>query len=174
MFAHALFTLSLVALPAVSLAQPAIAPPESVAFEILFKEIRAVDQHITILGNKATVSDLPRRYRNLFSISESDDQALKRTAGLCLAETEALDKRASDIIAGVKARYRPTGGPGAMRAEKVPPPPPELAALQLQKGVAISKHLLALERDLGRGTMAILSSEVRRHVGAHITTRELK
>lgn len=131
-----------------------------------------VDAHLAQLGSASKASELNGRYKALFSLSDDEDAALKRVSRACMNETDPVDKRAAEIIHTVKARYRPSGI--SVRAERVPPPPPELLALQNQKSAILGKHLKDLESSIGRGEFALLASRARRHVAAHSGQRSAK
>jgi hypothetical protein len=154
------------------LAAPALA--EETAFEVIFREVRWVNARATALEARSLPStDLRNRYKHLFSLHDTADQAFKSIASSCMAEVDTLDARAAQIILAAKTKYRPQYG-STDRAPSVPAAPPELLSLQRQKTATIRKWLDALEGQIGRGRMAILSADVRRHVASRSVLEEAK
>lgn len=139
---------------------------EETAFEVIFREVRWADARATALEQKGVPSaDYKNRYKNLFGLDDKADQAFRSVASSCMAELESLDARAAQVILATKTKFRPRYG-STDRASSVPPPPPELLALQTQKTAAIRKWLDSLGGQIGRGRMALLSADVRRHVAS--------
>jgi hypothetical protein len=140
---------------------------EETAFELVFQEMQHVDANATALEQKgASAADLRNRYKYLFGLDADADKVFKSVAKNCLSETQTLDARAAQIIAAAKAKFRPRYGSNE-RAPRVPAVPPELLSLQQQKTSAIRKWLDVLEGQVGRGRMAMLSADLRRHVSSH-------
>lgn len=140
--------------------------PEEVVFDIIFRQIRSMKNTVNERERKGiSAGSLRDHYKDAIGLTDAENVALTQVALTCGPETEDLNQRASGIIAAAKAHYRSKPS----QTEQVPPVPPELISLQSQKEAVIRKCIASLEGQLGRGTVALMTADLRRYVASHIS-----
>lgn len=85
-------------------------------------------------------------YKDKIKLNDRDARVLDQTAADCEREIKQFDARAKAIIQAVRARF-PNGK--VQSGEQLPPPPPELKRLQLERNVAIMQARERLRRAVG-------------------------
>lgn len=154
------YFLSLLALLSVVMVEHSVAqPPKNLtalpasAFEHVYRHVR----HLQAVDSAAAASGRPTNlsayYQNLANLTQAQADALRTVSFAALAELEALDTEAKDLI--VKARAEVRAKPPVAN-QKPPEPPPQLAGLQGKRKAALAKYRANLAQALGPAAFANL------------------
>ena len=125
-------------------------PPS--AFEHVYrhvKHLQAVDSAAAAGGHPTNVSAY---YKNIASLTQQQSDAMQTVSLAAVAELDALDSQAKDLILQARAQVRSKLLPG----QKPPEPPAQLAALQGLRTAALAKHRGNLVQALGPAAFARL------------------
>jgi hypothetical protein len=112
--------------------------PEFVPYRFLFRHISILSEPAQELAREGNGhSALLSVFQEETSLDDRRFEVLRRTALQCEQEVAGLDERAKTIIDTFRAHYPP----GALPRElELPPPPPELIALQDQRNQAFLRY----------------------------------
>lgn len=105
--------------------------PEHVSYEFLFRRAAFFKKKVAEAGKPQTRDKMFQQEAN---ISAAQANALDEIAAGCLREVDEQDARARVIIEAFRARY-PDGI--VPRGEKLPPPPPELKGMQVERDAMV-------------------------------------
>lgn len=136
-------------------------------YRLLFREVLSVDKAAGRAEAASQPSGTLRNYHlTRLELSPTQDAQLKAIAAQCIASLAPVDARANAIIEAAKKRHRgaPKGSPNA----QVPPAPPELAALEMQRSSIILSAVDALAQMYGPGEFVYFENLVRRHMSASV------
>lgn len=103
-------------------------------------------------------------HQSLLQLSPAQFAQVKSIALSCVRQIQALDQQAKEIIDGTKGQFKnaPRNSPMAM----VPPPPPELAALEAQRSMTVLTAADSIAAALGPAQFSYFENLTRRHVGS--------
>lgn len=125
-------------------------PPS--AFEHVYRHVRhlqAVDSAAAAAGRP---SNLSAYYKNLAGLTQQHADAIRTVSLAALAELDALDGQAKDLILKARAEVRSKLLPG----QKPPEPPAQLVALQNARKAVLLKYRGNLTQALGPAAFARL------------------
>jgi hypothetical protein len=138
---------------------PPAGVPEHVAYEFLFRRSVFFRERAASAGKPQAVDPTPGREAGL---RDEHARALDKIAAACLEEVKAQDERARVVINSYRARY-----PGRVvpPGQSLPPPPPELEAMQRERDAMLLRGRDRLREALGEKEFARLSEFVMRRFG---------
>lgn len=125
-------------------------PPS--AFEHVYrhvKHLRNVDATAAASGRS---SNLSAYYKNLAGLTQQKADAMQTVSLAALAELDALDAQAKDLILTARAQVRSK----LVAGQKPPDPPAQLAGLQGNRKAVLAKYRANLAQALGPADFARL------------------
>jgi hypothetical protein len=129
--------------------QPSAEVPKQIIYGILFREITAYRKKADELSrNGEDATALRNHHKEKLKLTDEQSAELDRIVAESSRETEKLDGEAKRIIDAARARH-PGGRIEA--GESLPPPPPELGALQRQRDAVILAARGRLRSVFGEG-----------------------
>lgn len=149
-------------LAAVSVDYCSAQPPKNLttlpasAFEHVYRHVRHLQKVDADAAASGRPTNLGAYYQNLANLTPSQAEALRTVSLAALAELEALDAEAKELI--LKARAEVRAKPPAN--QKPPEPPPQLAALHGKRKAALAKHRASLAQALGPAGFAKLEQSL--------------
>lgn len=123
--------------------------PEHVVYRQFFRHLLALKEHAVELDRQGkTGNRLRQYYKDKIKLSDNHARLLDQIAADCDREVARLDLQAKAIIQASRIRF-PNGKvpPG----QRLPPPPPELKRMQLQRNLAIIQARDRLREAVGDG-----------------------
>jgi hypothetical protein len=121
--------------------------PEHVVYRQFFHHLVALKQRAEEAeshGKSGTA--LREHYKAKIGLKDKDADLLDQIAAECDRETAKVDAKAQKIIDGIRRRF-PNGKMAS--PEELPPPPPELKALQLKRDMIVMRARHRLVTELG-------------------------
>jgi hypothetical protein len=113
-------------------------------------------------------ADKLRRYFEIDAgLTPGEAATLKEIARDADAGVREIDEKARLIIAQFHAQYPP----GKVSASELPPPPPELEALQEEKDSLVLKHRDTLKTSLGEERFRLLDGYVQHLFAGKVTMK---
>lgn len=137
--------------------------PEHKAYEFLFRRVAFFRKKTAEVGKPAA---LDKRLQREMHLDDAQMRALDQIAATCLQEVEAQDAEARIVINAFKERY--FIGKVVPRGQPLPPPPPELEAMQQRRNAMLMRGRGLLLAALGEGTFNQFNSFVKERFGGKI------
>ena len=115
------------------------------AFEHVYRHVR----HLRALDTAAAASGRPANlsayYKNLAALTQPQADTMLTVSLAALAELDALDRQAKELILQARAEALAKRLPG----QKPPEPPAQLAVLQRARNAVLAKYRNNLSQELG-------------------------
>ncbi|HEY6340899.1 MAG TPA: hypothetical protein VIY49_05365 [Bryobacteraceae bacterium] len=136
-----------------------------VMYRILFRQIAAFQAQANVLAAQSKPNAFVANYhQNALQLSPAQAQQLIGVAVPCAQQIKAIDQQAEAIINAVKKQYKGIPrGPNAM----VPPPSPQLAALEAQRTALVLAAADTLATEYGSAQFAYFENIVRLFIGSN-------
>jgi hypothetical protein len=149
--------------PRVTLSPQAL--PRDVIYRTLFREIAAYQAEADRLAAQSKPDAFVRHYHeSVLQLSAAQFAQVKNVALGCVQQIQAIDLRAKEIIDTTKNQFKnvPKTSPKAI----VPPPPQELAELEVQRSAIVLAAADTIATALGPAQFSYFENLTRRHVGS--------
>lgn len=141
--------------------------PEPVIYSILFHfvvDVRAQAKETELSGKDP--SSLNSYFRLVANLDDGQARALNEIAAECIAEADKQDRKARDVIDRFRAQF-PSGK--VHKGTKLPPPPPELQAMQQEKNEILLKYRDKLRASLGETGFENLGKFINEQIVPKVT-----
>lgn len=99
---------------------------------------------------------IQKHHRAALELSSRKQAILVSVSRDFVSNVHDIDNEAYRIIRNAKLAYRGQG--------KVPPPPPELAALQARRHALVADHVRTLQNSFGPADFVYFDAQVRRYM----------
>ncbi|MCC7157778.1 MAG: hypothetical protein IT161_24570 [Bryobacterales bacterium] len=126
-------------------------PPS--AFEHVYRHVKHLQTVDTAAAASGRSSNLSAYYKNLGGLTQQQADAMRTVSLAALAELDALDAQAKDLILKARAEVRSRK---LLPGQKPPDPPPQLAALQGARKAVLAKYRANLVQAVGPTAFARL------------------
>lgn len=134
--------------------------PEHVKYWLLFSHVVSLKNKADELERKGRKTSLRSAVKKDAGLSDEQGQSLENISLECAKEVEQLDGRAKRVIDAFKSRYP---GGHVPDGETLPPPPPELTALQRERDNAVLRARARLHASLGDREFERLDAFAKRY-----------
>ena len=149
-------------------AAPTKPVPPRVLYRLFFRHVIFVERQADRAEKRGENADKLRRYFEISAgLTPEEAAALKEIARDCDTAVRETDEKARLIIAQFHAQYPP----GKVSSNDVPPPPPELEALQEEKDSLVLKHRDTLKTSLGEERFRLLDGYVQHLFAGKVTMK---
>lgn len=154
--------------------QPASPPesraPEQVVYGAFFHQVVEMKDDARNLERSGKSGDLLRTFVELHARLNSDEaRVLDEVASSCVQEVSQQDQEALAVIEKFRAQFP---GGKVPKGTKLPPPPPELKAMQQQRDAIILSARDRLRTELGQAGFNKVSIFIEKYISPN--TRRVK
>ena len=145
--------------------------PEHIVYRQFFRHLLALKERATELERQGKNGNgLRSHYKDKIKLKDKDARALDQIASDCEREIAQIDARAKAIIQSARARF-PNGKlpPG----QQLPPPPPELKRMQLQRNVLIMQARERLRTAIGRDEFQKINDYIKLNFAPNVQPAQI-